>query len=214
MSDDEDLQRFVRNALGRGLPRAQVEAALASAGWPADRVRRALAAYAEIDFPVPVPRPRPYLSAREAFLYLLLFTALYVSAFNLGALAFAFLDRWLPDPAWNRSPDLFREAVRWSTANLIVAFPLYLALTISRERALAKDPAKRASRVRKWLTYLTLFIGAAVLLGDVIALVHGVLRGDPTLRFILKCVVVAVIAGTAFAYYLWDLRQDEREDVG
>ena len=33
----------------------------------------ALAGFAEIDFPVPVPRPRPYLSAREAFIYLVVF---------------------------------------------------------------------------------------------------------------------------------------------
>ena len=66
--------------------------------------------------------------------------------------------------------------------------------------------------MRKWLTYLTLFIGASVLLGDVIALVNGVLKGDPTLRFLLKCLVVGAIAGTAFAYYLADLRQDEREE--
>jgi hypothetical protein len=51
-----------------------------------------------------------------------------------------------------------------------------------------------------------------VLIGDVIALLNGVLKGDPTLRFLLKCFVVAAIAGTAFVYYLSDLRQDEREE--
>jgi hypothetical protein len=210
MSDDE-LQRFVHDALSRGAPRPQIEDALARAGWRPEQVRRALGLYAELEFPVPVPRPKPYLSAREAFLYLLLFTALYVSAFSLGAMAFAWLDRWLPDPTWRRSPELFRDAMRWTTANLLVAYPVYLALTISRERALARDPNKRSSRVRKWLTYLTLYVAAAVLIGDVIALVQGLLRGDPTLRFLLKCAVVAAIAGTAFTYYLWDLRQDEHE---
>src|SRR6266699_6440 len=32
----------------------------------------------------PVPRPRPHLDARDAFLYVVLFGTLYVSAFNLG----------------------------------------------------------------------------------------------------------------------------------
>jgi hypothetical protein len=211
MSDD-DLQKFIGGALERGIPRARVEQTLLEAGWHADQVKRGLSSFADVDFPLPVPRPRPYLSAREAFLYLLLFTALYVSAFNLGLMAFTFLDRWLPDPGRTIPDSLFRDSIRWAVSNLIVAFPLYLALTVSRERAVRLDPRKRASRVRKWLTYLTLFLGASVLLGDVIALVNGVLKGDPTLRFILKCVVVAAIAGTAFAYYLADLRQDEKEE--
>ena len=211
MSDDE-LQRFVRDALERKIPRDQIEKALVDAGWQTDQVKRGLATYAEVDFPLPVPRPRAYLSAREAFLYLLLFTALYISAFNLGSLAFTFLDHWLPDPGRQTTDSMFRDSIRWAVASLIVAFPLYLALTVSRERAVRLDPTKRASRVRKWLTYLTLFVGAAVLIGDVIALLNGVLKGDPTLRFLLKCVVVAAIAGTAFLYYLADLRQDEREE--
>ena len=66
MNSDDELSAFVREALLRGLPRAQVEQALAQAGWRAEQVRRALAHYADVPFPVPVPRPRPYLSARIA----------------------------------------------------------------------------------------------------------------------------------------------------
>ena len=88
MPADAELQIFVRDALSRGLSRAQIEDALLRAGWGSDQVQSALAAFAEIDFPVPVPTPKPYLSAREAFLYLLLFSTLYISAFNLGNLVF------------------------------------------------------------------------------------------------------------------------------
>ena len=212
-SADDDLHDFVRDALARSVPRVQVEDVLLRAGWRADQVKRALASFADVPFPVPVPRPRQYLSARDAFLYLVLFTALYISAFNLGALFFQFIERALPDPA-QRYPDAsaLRNAIRWSIANLIVAFPLFLALSVSMQRAIDRDPTRRGSRIRKWLTYLTLFIGAGVLIGDVIALVNGVLSGDLTTRFVLKVIVVAAIAGTAFGYSLWDLRQDEREE--
>src|SRR5690606_35207466 len=71
----EDRERFVRDALLQGQSRPAIEAALVAAGWPAEEVREALAAYAEVPFPVPVPRPRPYLSAREAFLYLVMFAS-------------------------------------------------------------------------------------------------------------------------------------------
>jgi hypothetical protein len=213
MAAEEDLTQFVREALAQGQSRAQIEAVLGQAGWRPEQVRRALHAFADVPFPVPVPRPRPYLSAREAFLYLVLFTALYISAYNLGALAFHFIERAFPDAAAGApDSDARRQAIRWAVANLLVSFPLFLALSVSRERALAKDPTRRGSRVRKWLTYLTLFLGAGVLLGDLIALVNGVLSGDLTTRFVLKVAVVAAIAGTAFGYYLGDLRQDERED--
>ena len=211
MNADDELAAFVREALLRGVPRVQVEQALAQAGWRPEQVRRALGAYADVAFPVPVPRPRPYLSARDAFLYLVLFTALYISAYNLGALLFTFIERAFPDPAV-RGGDAWRNQIRWALANLIVAFPLFAILSVSMQKAIDRDPVRRASRVRKWLTYLTLFIGAGVLIGDVIALVNRLLSGELTTRFVLKVLVVAAIAGVAFGYYLWDLRQDERED--
>lgn len=211
MNADDELASFVRESLLRGVPRAAVGEALAAAGWRPDQVGRALGAYADVAFPVPVPRPRPYLSAREAFLYLLLFTALWISAFNLGSLLFAFIDRAWPDPAMRDHGTRFRDSVRWSVANLVVAFPLYGLLSLSLQRAIDRDPARRGSRVRKWLTYLTLFAGAGVLVGDVIALVHRLLQGELTTRFVLKVVVVAAIAGIALGYHLWDIRQDEAE---
>jgi hypothetical protein len=64
--------------------------------------------------------------------------------------------------------------------------------------------------VRRWLTYLTLFVAAVVLIVDLITLVDNVLGGEVTVRFVLKVLVAGLIAGTIFGYYLWDLRRDER----
>jgi hypothetical protein len=85
MAINDELTGFVRDALGRGLPRAQIDDALRQAGWRPEQIRTALSTYAAVDFPVPVPRPRPSLSAREAFMYLLQFSTLYTVAYNLGA---------------------------------------------------------------------------------------------------------------------------------
>jgi hypothetical protein len=78
-------------------------------------------------------------------------------------------------------------------------------------RELARNPAKRLSAVRRWLTYITLFLAAGIVIGDLIAAVYNVLGGELTLRFALKVLVVGAIAGTVFAYYLVDLRHEERE---
>jgi hypothetical protein len=214
MAVQDELIEFVGSALARDVPRARIAEVLLAAGWEKDQVERALARFAEVEFPIPVPRPRPYLSAREAFLYLVMFSTLYTSAFALGGLLFTGIDRVFPDVTQPMSNENFRDSVRWSLANLLVAFPIFAALSVSTQRAIARDPARRASRVRKWLTYLTLFLGAAILIGDVIGLLNAVLKGEVATRFLLKVLVVAAIAGTAFGYYLTELRRDEAREEG
>jgi hypothetical protein len=207
-----DLELFVREALAAGQSRPAIEAALAQAGWPREQVDDALGAYADVAFPVPVPKPRPYLSAREAFLYLVLFATLYVSAYHLGSLLFDLLDRALPDPADARYGFVDpASSMRFSVASLLVAFPVFLFVARLLGRELARNPVKRLSAVRRWLTYITLFLAAGIVIGDLIAAVYNVLGGELTLRFALKVLVVGAIAGTVFAYYLVDLRHEERE---
>ncbi|WP_411832140.1 DUF5671 domain-containing protein [Pseudoxanthomonas mexicana] len=211
-STTQELDAFVREALARGASRQQTADALAAAGWPAEQVRSALSAYAEVDFPLPVPRPRPYLSAREAFLYLLLFATLYYAAWHLGSLLFDLINKAWPDPAEmeylaSRRP----SSMRWSTASVLIAFPVFAWVARLLSRELARNPAKRLSAVRRWLTYLTLFVAAMVLIGDMTTLLYNALGGELTLRFVAKVVVAGLIAGSIFGYYLWDLRKEEKE---
>jgi hypothetical protein len=213
MAISEDLVGFVKDALARGLPRAQILEVLHKAGWTSEQTRGALAAFAEIEFPIPVPRARPYLSAREAFMYLVLFGTLYVSAYYLGSLVFDFINRAYPDPAqtFENYEEYVRQSMRWSVSALIVAFPVFLYTSWLTGRAILQDPTKRASKVRRWLTYWTLLVAAGALLGDVTTLVYNLLGGELTVRFVLKIVTVGLISGTAFTYYLRDLRLDEAE---
>ena len=209
----QELERFVHAALAKGLSRPAIEAALGSAGWPTEQSRSALNAYAELEFPIPVPKPRPYLSAREAFLYLVLFATLYVAAWNLGSLLFDLINRAFPDAADNAyQSNRLAESIRWATSSVIIAFPVFLYVARYLGRELARSPIKRLSAVRRWLTYLTLFVAATVLIGDMITLVDNMLGGELTVRFVLKVLVAAVIAGTIFGYYLFDLRREEKEE--
>lgn len=204
------LDAFVRDALGRGQSKDAVGAALKAAGWTAEQIEDALDDYADVPFPVPVPRPRASVSARETFLYLVLFSSLFFAAWHLGSLVFDLINRAWPDPAGNSY--LFEQgarSLRWSTAAVLIAFPVFAFVAYRLGREIAKQPVKRLSPVRRWLTYLTLFVAAATLIGDMTTLVYNVLGGEMTLRFALKVLVVAAIAGTIFGYYLWDLRREE-----
>ncbi|WP_206859230.1 DUF5671 domain-containing protein [Lysobacter changpingensis] len=208
-SGSQELERFVYEALVRGESKASITAALASAGWRDDQTRGVIDAYADTPFVVPVPRPRASVSAREAFLYLVLFASLYFAAWHLGSLLFDLIERAWPDPAEEYAAYRIARSIRWSTAALIIAFPVFAFVSNYVAKDVARHPIKRLSPVRRWLTYLTLFVAAAVLIGDMTTLVFNVLGGELTTRFLLKVVVVALIAGSAFAWYLHDLRREE-----
>ena len=211
---NSEIQRFVRESLLKGQSRSAIKEALLSAGWQQDEVDNAISAYAESSFPVPVPKRKPYLSAREAFMYLVLFLTLYISAVSFGTLIFQYTNRWLPDPVEGRYDYYFdgiRQTIRWSTSALVIAYPVFLWLSTLLAKAVKQDPDKRGSKVRKWLTYITLFVAAGVIIGDLITLVYNLLGGELTLRFIIKTITVGSIAGVIFGYYLWDLRSEEKE---
>jgi hypothetical protein len=208
----QDLELFVRDALSQGQSREAIAAALDAAGWPPEQARSALDAYAVVVFPIPVPKPRPYLSAREAFLYLTLFVTLYTATWHLGSLLFDLINRAYPDPSDTEYAVIrLGDSVRWSIASIAVAFPVFLYVAHYLGCELARNPVKRLSAVRRWLTYLTLFIAVTVLIGDVITLVYKALGGEFTIRLGLKVLVAAVIAGATFGYYLKDLRHEESE---
>ena len=211
MAINEELSGFLKEGLERGLPRDQLEAALLESGWPVEQVRAALGGFSDVEFPIPVPRPKPYVSAREAFVYLVLFSTLYASAISLGTLIFQLIDRVLPDPSADPAVTLAttREAIRWSIAWLVVTFPVFFFVARANERAVREDPLRRLSKVRRWLTYLTLFVGAAILIGALTTVVYNLLSGELTARFALQVLTIGAITGSVFGYFLRDVRKEE-----
>jgi Domain of unknown function (DUF5671) len=203
-----NLIEFTERALSKGLEREEIAQALRAAGWPKDEVAAALDAFAETDFPLPVPKPKPQVSARETFVQLLFFTSLYTCMWSFISLIFTFIDRALPSPLYERG-DLF-NAIRLEISTLIVFFPLFVFIFRLANRTPA-DPTRRASRVRRWFVYLTLFIAAVTFAGDVVSLIYWFLSGEFTPSLLLKVLTIAVVAGGLFAYFLHDVRHDEQE---
>jgi hypothetical protein len=207
---DPKLVLFVESALRAGQSRDAVRNALELAGWSKDQVTDSLAHFADVAFAVPVPRPRAQVSARDAFWYLLMFGTLYVSAYYLGDLLFGFINRAFPDNlSYNDRTQYIERGIRWATAAVIVAFPVFLFTAWKTGKEVAADPTRRNSAIRKWLTYITLLVAAAAIVADGITLVYNALSGELTLRFLLKVLVVAVIASAGFGYYTWSIRADD-----
>jgi hypothetical protein len=196
----EPLAAFVHRALAAGRGRDEITAALRDAGWSPPEVQAALAAWIDAPPLPPVPRPRAAVSPRDALVHGTLFLALGLFATHLGALGFALIDHWVASPLEPAASGR-GAAVRWSVAVIVIAFPLWAWLTLRLAREGAADPGQRRSAVGRWLTAGALFVAAATVLGDLIVLVAGLLGGEVTLRFLLKTLVVAAIAGTVFLAY-------------
>jgi hypothetical protein len=208
-----ELVEFTRRALAAGKDRQEISDILRQAGWTEPDVKSAINAFADVAFPIPVPRPKPYLSAREVFVYLILFASLYTAAFSLGTLVFELIDRGFPDPLAAQTLNLIRfsdDRIRWDISIIVVAFPLFFFTFRSVTRGLTQYPTKRGSRPRKWLTYLTLFIAGVSLVGDTSVLIYNLLGGEFTIRFLLKVVTIAIIAAGIFTYFILDMRQEEK----
>lgn len=204
-----EIDDFIREALSQGASKIDISTALKQEGWLDDEVKTALDSFGDTTIAgIPVPRRKTYTSAKEGFVYMLTFLTLYISAFHFGNLIFDFINKAYPDQL-----EMFYDlaSIRFSVSSLIVAYPLYLWLTITTRKSIAKNPSKQRSKVRKWLIYFTLFIAAATIIGDLIALLVALLGGELSLRFILKVATILVIAGLIFGYYRWELGHDEEK---
>ena len=132
--------------------------------------------------------------------------SLYTVVISLISLLFGVITVAFPDSAqgsWEH--DAASTGIRVSIAFLIVFFPVYIALTRILNVIRRKETGVYLT-LTKWILYLSLFVGGAVLLGDCVSILVQFLNGEITIRFILKSLTVLVVVGIACAYYLADVR--------
>ncbi len=204
MRQADRLEQYVREALGAGRSRDEISQALSEANWTPNEVRGALEAWGDTKLGPPIPRPRPSVSAKEAFFYGLMFAALAMTSWHLVALSFNLIDIRFTDPLANANEYgvVYRQdRIRWSIAALIVFAPLFVFLNARTFRATREDPGKRRSAVRRWFAYITLFLAAVSLLGNLLWVVYSFLDGSLGIRVALKAGVVLIVAGAIFLYF-------------
>lgn len=209
---DEKLTQFIEHARSKGLDHATIRMLLLSAGWKEKEVSRALIAQA---LDVPIPTPPDVGGAREVFLYLISFAALYTFVGYALTLIFSYIDVKLPDAATTPYAQLQAEASRGAIpeamAAVFVTFPVLLWVSRILIREMRVAPDKAASPVRRMLTYLTLFAAAMTIAIDLATLIAFFLQGEVTARFLLKVGAVLVVAGAGFVYYFKSLKMAPEE---
>jgi hypothetical protein len=217
MANREDLAEFVKEALAAGHGRKAIEAELDAAGWSGGEVREALAAYTDSTFRPPVPRPRRIVSARDFLVYALIFGSLLMFAFALGGMIFIGIDLAFGNidiDAYDtitkaEAIENAQRGMREFFSAVIVAGPVYFWMSYRELRRRRADPGLARSAIRKWLTSVAMLVASGVLAGDLVAAIGGLLNGETSASFILKCATVAVISGGVLLVYLRDFRNDD-----
>ena len=143
---------------------------------------------------------------KDVFLHLLSIIALYISASSLITLFFQYINILFPDKLQPLYYSGVADFIRYAMASLIIVFPVFIFVSWILNKDYKAEPEKRGLKIRKWLVHFTLFVAAAIIIGDLVALVYNFLGGDLTARFILKVFSFLSVAGAVFLFYLMDLR--------
>lgn len=132
--------------------------------------------------------------------------SLYVSVTALIMMLFGIITIQYPDAAQGYYEyDSASSGIRFGIALLIVFFPTYVVLT-RLVNTIRRREQGTYLMLTKWLIYLSLLVGGATILGDLVAIINSFLTGELTIRFVLKALAFLIVVGTAFVYYLLDAK--------
>lgn len=146
----------------------------------------------------------------QFFLYLTTFISLAYVAFGVGNILFEFVNKMFPDLVNFDYASTFNQGtVKFAISSLFVAGPIFFILSGKINQFISEKRMFLESQTRKWLTHVVLFFSAGTVIGDLVALMNNFLNGDLPTRFLLKVLIVLLIAGSIFGYYLWDIRRKE-----
>lgn len=151
-------------------------------------------------------------SAKDFFLHLGSIAALYVVVGNFINLCFKIIDKAFPDIITNGYYLSQGSEISLPVATLIIVFPIFVILSRTVHSSYEQTPEKKNLGVRKWLTYITLFLAGVFLAGDLVSVLYKFLDGqDLTVAFLLKALIVLLVSGAVFGFYLKDIKDSVSE---
>lgn len=144
---------------------------------------------------------------KSVFINLLGIIAFYASAVSFILLLFQYINVLFPNELYFFYEGALSQ-IRVSMSILIVSFPIYITMTFMLNKEIFKNTNERDFKLRKWLIYFTLFISAITLIGNLITVIFQFLDGETSIRFYLKTIVIFIVAGTIFWYYIFNLKRE------
>jgi hypothetical protein len=148
---------------------------------------------------------QPRTTAKDFFINLGAIVGLYTVVISLINLLFTVINKAYPQVS---SYNYYSSSnISWPVAILIIFFPIFVLLMWVLEKGYITEPEKRGLAVKRWLTYITLFLAGLVLAGDLVTVLYFFIDGrDLTASFLLKALSVLVTTGGVFAYYISDIK--------
>ncbi|MBP7770299.1 MAG: hypothetical protein KA066_00055 [Candidatus Pacebacteria bacterium] len=147
----------------------------------------------------------PKATPKDFFLWAGAMIALYAGIVAFISLIFDYLNYAMPDMALGYYVDPY-ASIAYEMASLIVLAPLFLILMRVIRRDIARDSSRAQVWVRRWALFLTLFVAGATIAVDLIVLLTTFLNGEElSARFLLKVLVVLLVAGCGFMHFMADL---------
>ncbi len=158
-------------------------------------------------------------SMAEIFVNFLSFILLGIVATSVGIIFFQVINKYFPDilslTYSNYQLSSFNtSAVHYSIASLAVGLPIYIWAIWFWFKSFTNSKEKEESRLSKWLTYIVLLLASITVIGDLITIIYNFLGGEFGARFLLKALVILVIAGLVFVLYFFERKKIQyKKDV-
>lgn len=150
---------------------------------------------------------KPKTTPKDFFLWAGAIVAFYWSVIAYIFLVFNYIDYVFPNVLNYYPSDPYQSGISYQMASIIVLLPLYLLLMWLIRRDISRDPSRSEIWVRRWALILTLFVAGAAIAGDLITLLTTFLNGEAlTTSFLLKVLVIFLIAAGVFMHFISDLR--------
>lgn len=163
---------------------------------------------------------KPKVTPKDFFLWAGAMVALYWSVVAFIFLIFNYIDYAFPN-ALSYLPDPYASGMPYEMASIVVLFPIYLVLMWLIRRDIARDATRKDIWVRRWALIFTLFVAGITVAVDIITLLTSFFRGEElTTAFLLKVLVVFLVAAMAFMHFIadfwgyWEQYPNRRRYVG
>ena len=134
--------------------------------------------------------------------------AFYWSVVAYIFLVFDYINYAFPNPLNYYPTDPYQSGISFEMASIIILMPLSLILLRIIRNNIVRDPSRKEIWVRRWALIMTLFVAGATITVDLIVLLTTFLNGeDLTTSFLLKVLVLFIVAGAVFLHFIADFRE-------
>ena len=150
---------------------------------------------------------KPKITAKDFFLWAGAMVTFYWSVIAFILLTFDYINYVFPNALAYYPADPYQSGISYEMASIIVLFPVYLLLMRIIHGDILRDSSRKEIWVRRWALILTLFVAGIAMAVDLIMLLTTFLNGESlTIAFLLKVLIIFLVAGGVFLHFISDLR--------